>query len=123
MTPCILLDKDKLYYTVLYVNVRYTVLVVVRMRPLQRHQVIPEHLLCLAVISSRSLLLVEFSHAKQIQWFLPWGHGSVICQAKCFLRLAMCTHQVSVTCKSHFTKCQKKAFHCNLRGRGANITQ
>lgn len=62
----------------------------------------------------------ESSHAKQIQRILPWGHGSVICQTKCFLRLAMCTHQVSVTCKSHFTKCQK-AFHCNLRGGEANI--
>lgn len=74
------------------------------------------------VILSWSLQLVESSHAKQIQRFLPWGHGSVICQTKCFLRLAICTHQVSVTCKSRFTKCQK-AFHCNLRGGGANKTQ
>lgn len=57
-------------------------------------------------------LLLEFSQAKQIQCFFVFfsylgGHGSVICQTKCFLRLAMCTHQVSVACKSHFTKCQK----------------
>lgn len=69
----------------------------------------PAHSLCLAVWGtlSRGLLLVEFSHAKPIQRFLPRGHGSVICQTKCFLRLAMCTHQVSVTCKSHFTERQK----------------
>lgn len=88
---------------------------------LQCHKAIPANLLQLAVrvILSRSLLLVEFLHVKQIQWFLPRGHGSVICQTKCFLRLAMCIHQVSVTCKSLFTKC-KKAFHCNLKGGGAN---
>lgn len=48
------------------------------------------------------------------------GHGSVICQTKCFLRLAMCTHQVSVACKSHFTKCQKN-IPLQSEWRGENI--
>lgn len=68
-----------------------------------------------------SLLFVEFSQAKQIQWFLPWGHGSVRCQTKCFLRLAMCTQQVTVACKSHFTKCQKSIPLQSEGKRGINI--
>lgn len=86
---------------------------------LKRHQTSPAYLFYQFWVLG---LLLEFSQAEQIQCFFFYlgGHGSVICQTKCFLRLAMCTHQVSVACKSHFTKCWK-TFHCNGRGGGENI--
>lgn len=51
--------------------------------------------------------LLGFYKLSRCNAFLPRGHGSVIRQTKCFLRLAMCTHQDTVACKSHFTTCQK----------------
>lgn len=111
-------------YVVTYVNVSFTVLIVVKMFFSQFNRTFPARLLNLLVqvITSPNLLPVEFSHVTQIQRFLPRGHGSVMCQTKCFLRSGVCAHRVRITCESDFTACEK-AFYCNLKGGGANSTK
>lgn len=103
-----------LVYAVLYVNVWSTVLL------LWWHTAI-YFTWQSKLLWDKVCYLLCFHVLSRFNGFYLRGHGSVICQTKYFLWLPMCAHQVSVTCKSRFTKCQK-AFHCSLRGGGANIT-